>query len=118
MLTFYIVLAIYFLIVFVIGIFAARATKDNADYVLGGRSLSPAITALGAGASDMSGWLLLGLPGAVFVSGVDQLWLPVGLIMGAYLNWRLVAEKLRIYTENVGNVLTICLLYTSDAADE
>ncbi len=78
---------------FAIGIFAARATKNNSDYVLGGRSLSPAITALGAGASDMSGWLLLGLPGAVFVSGLDQLWLPVGLTIGAYLNWRFVAKK-------------------------
>ena len=107
MLTFYIVLAIYFLIVFAIGIVAARATKGNSDYVLGGRSLSPAVTALGAGASDMSGWLLLGLPGAVFVSGLDQLWLPVGLTIGAYLNWRFVAKKLRIYTENVGDALTI-----------
>ncbi|MGF1741817.1 sodium/proline symporter PutP [Vibrio profundum] len=105
--TFYIVLAIYFIIIFAIGIFAARATKDNSDYVLGGRSLSPAITALGAGASDMSGWLLLGLPGAVFVSGLDQLWLPIGLTVGAYVNWRFVAKKLRIYTENVGDALTI-----------
>ncbi|WP_108650149.1 sodium/proline symporter PutP [Dongshaea marina] len=107
MITFFIVLAIYFAIVFAIGICAARATKNNSDYVLGGRSLSPAITALGAGASDMSGWLLLGLPGAVFVSGLDQLWLPVGLSIGAYLNWRFVAKKLRIYTENVGDALTI-----------
>lgn len=105
--TYYIVLAIYFCIIFAIGIVAARKTEGNSDYVLGGRSLSPGVTALGAGASDMSGWLLLGLPGAVFVSGLDQIWLPIGLTIGAYLNWHFVARKLRIYTENVGDALTI-----------
>ncbi|PSV45948.1 MULTISPECIES: sodium/proline symporter PutP [unclassified Photobacterium] len=107
MFTYYVVLAIYFCIIFAIGIFAARKTEGNSDYVLGGRSLSPGVTALGAGASDMSGWLLLGLPGAVFVSGLDQIWLPIGLTIGAWLNWRFVAKKLRIYTENVGDAITI-----------
>ena len=97
----------YITIVLVIGVFASRVTRNLSDFVLGGRRLSPVIAALGAGASDMSGWLLMALPGAVFVWGLKEIWIPVGLTIGAYLNWRLVARRLRIATEKLGNALTI-----------
>jgi sodium/proline symporter len=75
--------------------------------VLGGRRLGSFVTALSAGASDMSGWLLLGLPGALYASGLNQVWIAVGLILGAYLNWLFVAGRLRVYTEKANNALTL-----------
>ncbi len=77
------------------------------DYMLGGRSLSGPIAALGAGASDMSSWLLLALPGAVMLHGLNQIWLPIGLALGAYLNWQIVAKRLRVYTEVAKDSITI-----------
>ena len=74
----------YLLIICVLCLFANRRNKKLSDYVLGGRSLSGPITALGAGASDMSSWLLLALPGAIFVSGMNHIWMPIGLLIGAY----------------------------------
>ena len=102
-----IILLAYFLVVFLIGYLASRKTRNVSDYILGGREFNPYITALGAGASDMSGWLMLGLPGAVYIGGVGQIWMPIGLIIGAYLNWTLVAKRLRIYSEIAGNALTL-----------
>lgn len=84
-----------------------RRTTDLSDFVLGGRSLGPAVAALSAGASDMSGWLLLGLPGAIYVSGISEAWIAVGLSIGAYLNWQFVAKRLRVYTEVSNNAITI-----------
>jgi sodium/proline symporter len=100
-------LVIYLIIVYIIGFIASKTTNNLSDYVLGGRRLSALIVSLAAGASDMSGWLLLALPGAVFVSGVKAMWLPIGLSIGAYLNWTLIAKRLRIYTEAASNSLTI-----------
>ncbi|MCD9005921.1 sodium/proline symporter PutP [Luteimonas sp. XNQY3] len=82
-------------------------------YIIGGRSLGPGVTALSAGASDMSGWLMMGLPGAIFLSGVSEAWIAVGLILGAYLNWRFVAGPLRVYTERTGNALTLPDFFTN-----
>ncbi|MFN2744713.1 sodium/proline symporter PutP [Bacillus sp. z60-18] len=90
-----------------IGYFAYRRTANLNDYMLGGRNLGPAVTALSAGASDMSGWLLMGLPGAMFVNGLSSGWIVVGLAIGAYLNWLYVAPRLRTYTEVAGNSITI-----------
>ena len=98
---------LYLLAVFGIGVWAYLATKNLSDYILGGRSLGPAVTALSAGASDMSGWLLLGLPGAVYASGLKEAWIIVGLIIGAYFNWSLVAKRLRVYTEASSDALTL-----------
>ncbi len=98
---------VYFLIVLIIGTIASRYTHDAEDFVLGGRQLGSWIVALGAGASDMSGWLLLGLPGAVYISGADQIWLPLGLVLGALVNWTTVAKRLRVYTKLAKNSLTI-----------
>lgn len=75
--------------------------------MLGGRQLSPAVAALSAGASDMSGWLLLGLPGALYASGLVEAWIGIGLFVGALLNWIIVAPRLREQTESCGNALTI-----------
>src|SRR5574344_2443931 len=93
----------YIVAMIVIGLLAYRATRNFSDYILGGRSLGSLVTALSAGASDMSGWLLMGLPGAVFMSGLSEAWIAIGLCMGAYLNWRLVAARLRVQTEHNGN---------------
>ncbi|WP_374423757.1 sodium/proline symporter PutP [Paracoccus sp. (in: a-proteobacteria)] len=101
-------LAAYFLLMLAIGVYAWRkSTSNSEEYMLGGRSLSPSVAALSAGASDMSGWLLLGLPGALFVSGLSQSWIGIGLVVGAWLNWLIVAPRLRQQTEEYDNSLTI-----------
>jgi sodium/proline symporter len=103
-----IALAIYFIAMLGIGFYAWRkSTQDVEGYLLGGRDLGPAVTALSAGAADMSGWLMLGLPGAIFLSGFGQAWIGVGLVIGAYLNYRLVAPRIRTYTELAGDAITV-----------
>lgn len=88
----YISLAIYFIGMLLIGYYAYKKSTDNIEgYMLGGRGLGPAVTALSAGASDMSGWMLMGLPGAMYVTGMSSIWLAVGLSLGAYFNYILVA---------------------------
>ncbi|MEZ8186352.1 sodium/proline symporter PutP [Shewanella sp. 5S214] len=90
-----------------IGYWAYRKTDTVDDYILGGRKMGPAVTALSVGASDMSGWLLLGLPGAVYLSGLGEAWIGFGLVFGAWLNWLFVAKRLRIYTQVANNSLTL-----------
>lgn len=98
----------YFALMIAIGIYAMRtSTSTSEDYMLGGRTLSPKVAALSAGASDMSGWLLLGLPGAMFVSGLGSAWIGIGLFVGAFFNWLLVAPRLREQTVHYGNAITI-----------
>jgi len=109
--------AIYLLAMLLIGWFGWRATANLSDYILGGRSLGSVVTALSAGASDMSGWLLMGLPGAVFVSGLSASWIAIGLCVGAWCNWRFVAARLRVYTEKVGNALTLPDYFTNRFED-
>ncbi|AJA67660.1 sodium/proline symporter PutP [Myroides odoratimimus] len=99
--------SIYLVVVLGIGVIAYLRTKDFSDYILGGRSFGPVVTALSAGASDMSGWLLMGLPGAIFGKGLSQSWIAIGLIIGAYYNWKLVAGRLRVHTEINNNALTL-----------
>lgn len=99
--------SIYVAAVFVIAIYAARKTHNAADYFLGGRRLGPRVAALSAGASDMSGWLLIGLPGYAYAAGVEAFWMAGGLCTGVALAWLLVATRLRIYTEKLGNAVTI-----------
>lgn len=98
---------IYFVAMIVIGLWAYQRTDDMDDYMLAGRNLGPLSTALSAGASDMSGWLLMGLPGAFYLSGMSTMWLPIGLTVGAWLNWKYTAPRLRTYTEVADNSLTI-----------
>lgn len=101
-------LAVYFLAMIAIGLYAYRTTdNDVSGYMLGGRKLSPSVTALSAGASDMSGWMLMGLPGAMYLSGLSSTWIAVGLLIGAYLNYLIVAPRLRVYTELAQDAITI-----------
>ena len=103
---------VYILAMLLIGFIAYRATKNFSDYILGGRSLGSFVTALSAGASDMSGWLLMGLPGAIFIAGISESWIAIGLIMGAWLNWLFVAGRLRVHTEHNNNALTLPDFFT------
>ena len=103
----HITFGVYLVIVLLIGLAAYYSTKSFDDYILGGRSLGPFVTAMSAGASDMSGWLLMGLPGAVFIAGMSEAWIAIGLTVGAYLNWLLVAGRLRVHTEYNNNALTL-----------
>ena len=101
-------LVLYFLAMLGIGLYAYRkSTSDVSGYMLGGRSLPPSVVALSAGASDMSGWILMGLPGAMFVTGFSSTWIATGLIIGAWLNYLLVAPRLRVYTEVANDAITI-----------
>lgn len=102
-----VIFVVYIALMVLIGLFAYMRTKNLSDYILGGRSLGSFVTALSAGASDMSGWLLMGLPGAVYLSGLSEGWIAIGLIVGAYLNWLFVAGRLRVQTEHNGNALTL-----------
>jgi sodium/proline symporter len=100
-------IAIYMAICLILGFIAYRRTANLADFILGGRSLGSWVTAFSAQASDMSGWLLMGLPGLAYLAGVDAVWLLSGLIVGTYLNWKFIAAPLRIRTEQLGNSLTL-----------
>lgn len=91
-----------------IGLYAyKKSTSDVAGYMLGGRSLSPSVAALSAGASDMSGWMLMGLPGAMYLTGVSSIWIAIGLVLGAFLNYLVVAPRLRTYTEIANDSITL-----------
>jgi SSS family solute:Na+ symporter/sodium/proline symporter len=101
-------LAAYFIGMLAIGLYAwRRSTDDIGGYLLGGRKLTPAVAALSAGASDMSGWLLLGLPGAAFVAGLSAGWIALGLLTGALANYLIVAPRLRVHTEKLSDSITI-----------
>ncbi|MED4409215.1 sodium/proline symporter PutP [Bacillus licheniformis] len=100
-------IVIYMVGMLYIGYYAYKRTANLSDYMLGGRTLGPAVTALSAGASDMSGWLLMGLPGAMFATGLSGSWIVIGLVLGAWANWIFVAPRLRSYTEVAGNSITI-----------
>ncbi|TYC87698.1 sodium/proline symporter PutP [Novosphingobium sp. BW1] len=101
-------LTLYFVLMLGIGLYAwKKSTEDSEGYLLGGRNLHPAVAALSAGASDMSGWLLMGLPGALYASGLVEAWIGIGLFLGALVNWVVVAPRLREQTVSYGNALTI-----------
>ena len=99
--------AIYLMGMFAIGYWAWRRTANSEDYFLGGRGLGPWPAALSAGASDMSGWLLLGLPGFAFLAGLEAVWLAIGLWTGTLLNWQFQAKRLRRLTQHFGNAITL-----------
>ncbi|WP_276208790.1 sodium/proline symporter PutP [Halomonas faecis] len=98
---------VYLLLMLGIGLVAYMRTTNLSDYILGGRTLGPWTSAISAGASDMSGWLLLGLPGAAYVSGISASWIAVGLLIGTWLNWLVVARRLRLYSFKVSDALTL-----------
>ena len=109
--------SIYLLATIAIGFYAWYSTRTFDDYILGGRSLGSYVTAMSAGASDMSGWLLMGLPGALYIGGASEAWIAVGLLIGAYANWRYVAGPLRLYTERTHNALTLPEYFTHRFGD-
>ncbi|OPD43614.1 sodium/proline symporter [Bacillus thuringiensis] len=100
-------LAIYMAGMLYIGYWSYKKTSDLSDYMLGGRELGPAVTALSAGASDMSGWMLMGLPGAMYATGLSSVWIAIGLLIGAYANYLIIAPRLRTYTEVANDSITI-----------
>ncbi|MEO9524890.1 MAG: sodium/proline symporter PutP [Marinobacter alexandrii] len=97
----------YILLMLGIGYVAWKRTSNLSDYILGGRSLGPLPSAISAGASDMSGWLLLGLPGYAYAAGYEAIWIAVGLLAGTWLNWLFVASRLRTYSLSAGDSLTL-----------
>ncbi|PVZ72209.1 sodium/proline symporter PutP [Pelagibaculum spongiae] len=98
---------VYLIGMLAIGYVAWKRTSNASDYFLGGRTLGPWPAALSAGASDMSGWLLLGLPGYAYASGVEALWLAAGLLIGTWMNWLFVARRLNSYSITAGDALTL-----------
>ena len=104
----FISLALYFIAMIGIGVYAYRSNEDTSSgYLLGGRKLSAPVTALSAGASDMSGWMLMGVPGAMYLSGASSLWIAFGLILGAWFNYLIVAPRLRVFTEIANDAITL-----------
>lgn len=99
--------SLYLIMMVLIGWYFYRRTNDLSDYILGGRKLNAWVTSLSAQASDMSGWLLLGLPGYAYLAGLESFWLLLGLLIGTYVNWKFVAARLRKYTEIAGNSITL-----------
>lgn len=100
-------IALYLLLMVGIGLYAYRRTKTGRDFLLAGRDLSPRVAALSAGASDMSGWLMMGLPGALYATGLIESWIAIGLTIGTWLNWKIVAPRLRVYSEITEDAITM-----------
>ena len=98
----------YFIILLAIGLCFYRRSSSIEDYLLGGRGMGSWVTALSAQASDMSGWLLMGLPGAIYLAGTGQVWIAVGLFIGTVLNWMLVSARLRVYTQKTNAITLPC----------
>jgi len=113
-----IAMVIYLAAMLGIGWWAYKRTTNLDDYMLAGRKLSPGVAALSAGASDMSGWLLLGLPGAFYVGGLFSGWIAIGLTIGAWLNWKFVAPRLRAYTEVSKNSITLPSFFENRLRDK
>ena len=113
-------MVIYMAAVIGIGVlYAKRANKNSEEYFLGGRSLGPWVTAMSAEASDMSGWLLMGLPGVAYWCGLaDAAWTAIGLAVGTYLNWLLVSKRLRRYSVRAGNAITLPEFFSTRFREE
>jgi|TARA_Y100001937_G_scaffold42015_1_gene59558 SSS family solute:Na+ symporter/sodium/proline symporter len=112
-------LGLYFIVMLAIGLYGYKtSTDDVSGYMLGGRKLGPAVTALSAGASDMSGWMLMGVPGAMYLSGISSGWIAIGLLIGAFLNYVIVAPRLRVYTEVANDSITLPDYFENRFADK
>jgi sodium/proline symporter len=103
---------IYFIVLLGIGLYFYRRSVSIEDYLLGGRGMGAWVTALSAQASDMSGWLLMGLPGAIYLGGMSNVWIAIGLFIGTVLNWKLVSARLRIYTQKTNTITLPCFFET------
>src|SRR5690606_33777536 len=112
-------IGLYVLIMIMIGIYGYRkSTSNSEEFLIGGRKMGPFVTALSAGASDMSGWLLMGLPGAMYMMGLSGAWLAIGLTTGAFLNYVIVAPRLRVYTEVAKNAITLPVFFENRFHDK
>lgn len=114
---FIIAIIIYMGAMLAIGYWSFQQTDEYDEYVLAGRKLNPFVAALSAGASDMSGWLLMGLPGALFVTGMSELWIAIGLLIGCWANWKWVAPRLRAYSEAANDSITLPSFFEHRLAD-
>ena len=103
----YVSFGLYFVAMLAMGIYFYFKTKNVSDYILGSRSLPPSVAALSAGASDLSGWALMGLPGAIYAGGFGNVWIVLFTLLGVYANWRFVAPRLRVLTEAYQDAQTI-----------
>ena len=113
------VIVIYMLVMVGIGIYYSKKTDNVGDFYLGGRKLGPVVTAMSAEASDMSSWLLMGLPGVAYLTGfADAGWTAIGLAIGTYLNWLVVAKRLRRYTVKAGNAITLPEFFSNRYRDK
>ncbi|MGH2624921.1 MAG: sodium:solute symporter family transporter, partial [Sphingobacterium sp.] len=112
-------ICLYMLLMILIGLYSYRkSTSNSEDFLIGGRKLGAAVTALSAGAADMSGWLLMGLPGAMYYSGLSSSWIAIGLTVGAFLNYVLVAPRLRVYTEIAKDSITLPVYFENRFHDK
>ena len=113
------VMVIYLAFMIVIGIIYSKKNTSVGDFYLGGRKLGPIVTAMSAEASDMSSWLLMGLPGVAYLSGIaDAGWTAIGLAIGTYLNWLIVAKRLRRYTVKANNAITLPEFFSNRYRDK
>ena len=104
----FVTIVVYMLMMVVIGLVCSKKNEDVSDFYLGGRKLGPIVTAMSAEASDMSSWLLMGLPGVAYLTGCAEAgWTAIGLAIGTYINWFIVAKRLRVYTQKCNNSITI-----------
>lgn len=110
-------IVLYFIFVLAIGFYFYNKSHNMSDYVLGGREMNPYVTAMSAQASDMSGWLLMGLPGAIMVAGLGEIWIGIGLAIGSYLAWLFIAKRLRKYSEKCKNSLTVSEFFSNRFRD-
>jgi sodium/proline symporter len=99
---------VYFILLLGVGLYFYRRSVSIEDYLLGGRRMGAWVTALSAQASDMSGWLLMGLPGAIYLGGLVNAWIAIGLFVGTVLNWVLVSRRLRVYTQKTNAITLPC----------
>jgi len=107
------------LLMILIGLYSYKKSTSNSDeFLIGGRKMGAAVTALSAGAADMSGWLLMGLPGAMYLSGLSASWIAIGLTIGAFLNYVIVAPRLRVYTEVAKNAITLPVFFENRFHDK
>ena len=108
----------YFVVVLGIGAYFYNRSAKMKEYFIADRQLNPYVVALSAQASDMSGWLLMGLPGSILVAGVGEIWVGIGLAIGTYLAWLIIAKRLRIYSEKANNSITISEYFSNRFGDE
>ena len=112
-------IGLYLLLMIGIGVYSFRKSNSNSEeFLIGGRKMGAAVTALSAGAADMSGWLLMGVPGAMYFTGLSSSWIAIGLTTGAFLNYLIVAPRLRVYTEVAGNSITLPVFFENRFKDK